>query len=78
MLFVATVKESDYYVVQRALNREIKIIFDENNINIPFPQVTVNQPENFARKATDTETEKASLFNAQQRSVSKNMENTNK
>ena len=32
LLFVAKVKESDYYVVQRALNRELKLIFDENGI----------------------------------------------
>ncbi len=78
LLFVATVKESDYYVVQRALNREIKILFDENGINIPFPQVTVNQPENFAKKASAQDEEKASSFNVQQRTVSKRMENTNK
>lgn len=26
--------------MQRDLNREIKLIFDKNGINIPFPQVT--------------------------------------
>ena len=42
LLFVAKCKESDIYQVQRDLNREIKILFDDNNINIPFPQVTVS------------------------------------
>ena len=43
LLFIATVKEENYYVVQRALNRELKLIFDENNIEIPFPQVTITE-----------------------------------
>lgn len=42
LLFVATCKEGDIYQVQRDLNREIKIVFDDNNVNIPFPQVTVS------------------------------------
>jgi len=47
LLFVARCKEEDIYDVQRALNRQLKIVFDENNINIPFPQVTVsNYKEN--------------------------------
>ena len=77
LLFVATVKESDYYVVQRALNREIKLIFDENNVSIPFPQITLNNPESFDKKATKTESKKASDFATEQRTVSKNMEDTN-
>ena len=79
LLFVATVKESDYYVVQRALNREIKLIFDENNISIPFPQITLNQPENFDKKtkASKNDNRKANDFAAEQREVSKEMEDTN-
>ena len=77
LLFIATVKESDYYVVQRALNREIKMVFDENGINIPFPQITINQPETFD-KTTDKKTEKtAREFAAEQREISKTMENVN-
>ena len=36
LLFVAKCKENDIYQVQRDMNREIKILFDDNNINIPF------------------------------------------
>lgn len=78
LLFIATVKEADYYVVQRALNREIKLLFDENNISIPFPQVTVNEPEKFDGKATKTQSKQASKFNAEQRTIAKGMEDTNK
>lgn len=39
---VAKCKEDDKYQVERDLNREIKILFDKNNINIPFNQIVVN------------------------------------
>ena len=42
LIFVAKCHEKDIYQVQRDLNREIKIMFDDNNVNIPFPQVTVS------------------------------------
>ena len=45
LLFVAHCKEAVVYDVQRSLNREIKILFDENHISIPFPQVVVNKPD---------------------------------
>lgn len=78
LLFIATVKENDYFVVQRALNREIKMIFDENNISIPFPQVTINEPENFDNKISKHDEKKASEFAKDQRDISKNYEDTNK
>ena len=78
LLFIATVKEANYYVVQRALNREIKMIFDENNVSIPFPQVTVNQPEEFDQKISEYEKQKASQFAKDQSEQAKNYEDTNK
>ena len=78
LLFIATVKEADYYVVQRALNREIKLIFDENNVCIPFPQITLNEPGKFDTKTTKAQTKKAQEFAKKQRTVSKTMEDTNK
>lgn len=42
LLFLAKCKEDDIYQVQRDFNREIKVLFDNNHITIPFPQVTVN------------------------------------
>ncbi len=44
LLFLAKCKEEDIYQVTRDMNRELKIMFDANGINIPFPQVVVNQP----------------------------------
>ena len=39
---VAKCKEDDKYQVERDLNREIKILFDKNDINIPFNQIVLN------------------------------------
>jgi len=38
----AKTKELNRLQVQRELNRAVKIIFDENNIKIPFPQLVVH------------------------------------
>ena len=77
LLFVATVKESDYYIVQRALNREIKLIFDENNVCIPFPQVTINQADVEKKEVKAKDVKLARQFAEEQREISKNMEDTN-
>lgn len=42
---IAKCNEEDKFGVQRSLNREIKLLFDRNGINIPFPQIVVNQPQ---------------------------------
>ena len=42
LLFIAKCKESDIFQVQRDLNRELYLIFNENNINIPFNQMTIS------------------------------------
>ena len=77
LLFVATVKEADYYVVRRALNREIKMLFDANGVNIPFPQVTVSYLEQKDEGASPKTNAKANAFNKAQRAVAKNLEDTN-
>jgi len=48
---IAMVNEGDRYTVARQLNREMKILFDKNNISIPFPQLVIHEakkdnPEN--------------------------------
>ena len=43
LLVTCKCKEEDVYQVQRDLNREMKLIFDDNGINIPFPQIVLNQ-----------------------------------
>ena len=39
---VADVREEDVFIGQRQLNRDIKVLFDEKGIEIPFPQVVVH------------------------------------
>ena len=43
LLLAATCKETDVYQVKRDINREIFLLFGQNNITIPFNQVTVSQ-----------------------------------
>jgi small conductance mechanosensitive channel len=43
--YAAKVIEADKFKIQRAMNRELKIFFDENNINIPFPQLVIHKGE---------------------------------
>lgn len=37
------VKEEDFYIGYRTLNREVKLMCDRNNIEIPFNQIVVHQ-----------------------------------
>lgn len=74
LLFVAKCKEEDIYQVQRDLNRELKIMFDKNNINVPFPQIVVNQPAVFDHKTTKHMVEGAKEFVEEQKELSKNIE----
>lgn len=75
LLFVAKCKETDIYQVQRDLNREIKIVFDDNNVNIPFPQVTVSYDEGSDNsKVSKAVQSKAKEFVEEQKELSKDIE----
>ena len=73
MKLIAKTKEEDRYQTERDLNREIKIVFDKNNINIPFPQVVLNQPVDFKSVSNQTR-EKANRFVDEQKELSKNLD----
>ena len=79
LLFIAKCKEPDIYQVQRDMNREIKIMFDDNNINIPFPQLTLHMAKDEEPKddPTKKEIKKAEAFNDEQKELSKGMEENN-
>lgn len=69
---IAQVKEEDLYQTQRDMNRAIKILFDKNNINIPFSQVVVNyRDEEEAQKVTLSDKAKAKKFVEKQNKESK-------
>ena len=74
LLFVAKCQENDIYQVQRDMNREIKIMFDDNGIEIPFNQIVVHmgeddKPQNVSLK----EVRKAENFNEEQKELSKDI-----
>ena len=68
--FIAKCEEGARYQVERDLNRQFKLVFDKNNINIPFPQVVVNEPVTF-EDATKHEQKKANEFVEEQKELSK-------
>ena len=76
LLFVAKCNENDIYQVQRDLNREIKILFDDNNINIPFPQVTVSYEEkkDFVDSVTKKVKNQSEEFVEEQKELSKDID----
>lgn len=43
--FAADVTEENIFAAQRMLARDLKILFDDNGVEIPFPQVVVHKAE---------------------------------
>ena len=76
LLFVAKCKEEDLYGVQRAMNRELKILFDENGIGIPFPQVTISElaSDNDKKSLGKEQKKEIDKFVKGQRTASKDLE----
>ena len=68
---IAQCAEGDRGQLERDLRREMKLIFDEYDISIPFPQVVVNQPKEY-QEATLMEQLRADRFNTQQKEATKN------
>ena len=76
---VAKCKEEDKYQVERDLNRELKILFDANDINIPFNQIVLNTRDPHEPNKTQYKPKKASTnnFAAEQAEASKGIEEQN-
>lgn len=76
---VAKCKEEDKYQVERDLNRELKILFDANDINIPFNQIVLNTRDPHEPNKTQYRPKKASTANfaAKQAEASKGIEEQN-
>ncbi len=68
--FAAMCDEGARYQVERDMNRQFKLLFDKNNINIPFPQIVLNQPIEFS-DATKKQQKEAQSFVAEQKELSK-------
>ena len=70
--FIARCQESARFQVERDMNRQMKLLFDENDINIPFTQVVVHEPTTFEK--ADAKTKRvAERFVEDQRELSKNI-----
>lgn len=67
--FIAKCKEGSKFQVERDLNRQFKLLFDKYNINIPFPQVVINQPTTF-ETATKKEIKASEQFVKDQKDAS--------
>ena len=59
------------------MNRELKLLFDANNIGIPFPQIVVNEPTTFNTKTTKRMETGARDFIEEQKEQSKGLEEEN-
>ena len=74
LLFVAKCDEGDIYQVQRDMNREIKIMFDDNGIEIPFNQLVVHMGEDADQdKVSKRDIRKAEDFNENQKELSRDI-----
>lgn len=74
---VAQCAEADRVQLGRDLNREMKILFDRYDINIPFPQVVINKPTEH-EKATAWERVQADKFTREQKAQAKGLEEEQK
>lgn len=54
-LLLCFCKEADRFQVTRDLNREILLLLERNNLQIVFPQIVVNQPDDPNRKKATKE-----------------------
>lgn len=70
ILIVAHCEEKDRIQLHRDLNREIFLLFKENNINIPFPQVTLSNLKEEEPVITKKDKKEAALFIEEQKEVS--------
>lgn len=46
----AECNEADRILLERDLNREILLLFQKNNINVPYPQIVVNEPIDYSKR----------------------------
>lgn len=76
LLFAAKCKEEDKYQTERDLNRQIKLLFDKHNINIPFNQVVVSYRDEDEKqaKASKKDIQTATKFVNEQKVLSKHVE----
>ena len=70
--FIAQCKENVRFQVERDIRRELKLIFDENDVGIPFTQITINQPKEF-QAATKKDVKEAKEFIEEQKEATQDI-----
>lgn len=71
--FSAKCPEIMKFQVERDLNRQIKLIFDKNNINIPFTQIVVHKAKTVSEEKM-ADAQAAQKFMDEQRNLSRGMD----
>jgi small conductance mechanosensitive channel len=71
---VAKCLEEDRFQVERDLNREYRRILTENGIDIAYPQVVINYPEEKEYKLSKQAKKSAQAFSEEQSKLSKDLE----
>ena len=71
---VAKCFEDDRFQVERDMNREYRRLLTENGIDIAFPQVVINYPDEKEYKVSKKEKREAIEFANEQKELSQNME----
>lgn len=71
--FSAKCPEIMKFQVERDLNRQIKLIFDKNNINIPFTQIVVHKAKTVSEEKM-ADAQAAQKFVDEQRNLSRGMD----
>ena len=74
--FIAKCKEGSKYQVERDMNRAFKLMFDKYNVNIPFPQVVLNQPTTF-ENASASDVKDSKEFVQEQKDLSAHIQDEN-
>ena len=72
LAFIAQCQEQKRFQVERDMRRELKLIFDENDVGIPFNQVTINQPKDF-QKPSNKDVAEAKEFLEEQKAASQDI-----
>lgn len=75
--FIAKCDENDIYQVQRDLNRELRIMFFKEGVDISYDRVVVQKAEQKQENVSAKEQKKAEKFVEKQKELSKDLEDRN-
>ena len=78
LFFIAKCKEEDVYQVQRDLNRELYLMFKDNDITVPFTQVVVSNREEEKREVSAELKNEAKQFVDLQKGITPQDKKSNK